>query len=361
MARRSILFVSSNGAGLGHLTRLMAIARRLPANVEAVFLTLSQALPIVRQQGYLVEYLYSAGWAGTSRREWNQVLADRLTEILEIYRPAAVIFDGTYPYMGMLQVIRRRRDTPFVWSRRGMWRPGLGAVNLAAAGNFAGILEPGELAAVMDRGATASRGDATRVGPMVLCDVADLLDRAAAAAELDLSPDRLNVLLQLGAGNINDIHSEAGLCLALLREDPRVQVVVAESTITDRSLDLPEDVRRVRTYPLSLYYRAFDIAISASGYNTFHEVLGFGVPTLFSPNEHTSVDDQVARAAFAEREGLGVWWQEKTEAGCAAALAPLLNDDARAKMRVRLASLEWSNGAAAAATHLVRIASGTVD
>ena len=53
-----ILFVSSNGTGLGHLTRSMAIARRLE-RLEPLFLTLSGAAPVVREQGFPVEYVAS--------------------------------------------------------------------------------------------------------------------------------------------------------------------------------------------------------------------------------------------------------------------------------------------------------------
>ena len=57
--RRRILFTTSNGTGLGHLTRSMAIARRLPDAVEPLFLTLSAAAPVVEQMGFPVEYVAS--------------------------------------------------------------------------------------------------------------------------------------------------------------------------------------------------------------------------------------------------------------------------------------------------------------
>src|SRR4029077_14479324 len=40
MAGPRIMFVSSNGTGLGHLTRSMAIARRLDRDTESLFVTL---------------------------------------------------------------------------------------------------------------------------------------------------------------------------------------------------------------------------------------------------------------------------------------------------------------------------------
>jgi UDP-N-acetylglucosamine:LPS N-acetylglucosamine transferase len=45
--------------------------------------------------------------------------------------------------------------------------------------------------------------------------------------------------------------------------------------------------------------------ISASGYNSFHELLRCGVPSIFVPNENPDMDNQLARATFADRHGLG--------------------------------------------------------
>ena len=43
----SVLLLSSNGAGMGHLTRLLAYARRMPADVHRHVVSLSQAVPVV--------------------------------------------------------------------------------------------------------------------------------------------------------------------------------------------------------------------------------------------------------------------------------------------------------------------------
>ena len=49
-----------------------------------------------------------------------------------------------------------------------------------------------------------------------------------------------------------------------------------------------------------------DFAISAAGYNSFHELLHHGLPCIFLPNDDQRVDDQRARAGFADREGAGI-------------------------------------------------------
>ena len=48
---RNIVFVSSNGIGLGHLTRQLAVAERLAAGWHPLFVTMSYAAGLVWAQG----------------------------------------------------------------------------------------------------------------------------------------------------------------------------------------------------------------------------------------------------------------------------------------------------------------------
>ena len=52
-----------------------------------------------------------------------------------------------------------------------------------------------------------------------------------------------------------------------------------------------------------MFFNAFDASIQAGGYNSYHEVRKFGIPTIFYPNMKTGMDDQLARCKQAEKEG----------------------------------------------------------
>jgi UDP:flavonoid glycosyltransferase YjiC (YdhE family) len=348
-----VLFLTSNGAGLGHLTRSMAMARRLPDDVEPVFLTLSQALPVVVAQGFHAEYVASAGYAELNTSTWNRLYAGRLRNVLAIYDPAIVVFDGTFPYGGLRDVIEEQRHRSYVWSRRAMWRPSEDDRALRAAAKFDLIIEPGEFAEEADRGQTVGRRhEVAQVGPITLLDEGELLDRAQAEAGLGLQPGTTNVLVQLGAGNINDIHSDVGQLVERLRGWTDTQIVVAESTIAGAPVPLADGIRRARTYPLSRFTRAFDLTVTATGYNTFHEAVSFGLPALFVPNDRTAVDDQVARAVYAEEVGVGLTWQPRTPDRLDEALGQLADPAVRSSMIARMRELARPNGATAAA-HLL--------
>src|ERR671923_151153 len=101
-ARDRLLFVTSNGTGLGHLTRSMAIARRLSV-IEPLFLTFSAAAPVVRELGFPVEYVASYDRPGAGNDlSWTRRVQGRLAEAVQEIRPAVVVFDGTHPYERLL-------------------------------------------------------------------------------------------------------------------------------------------------------------------------------------------------------------------------------------------------------------------
>ena len=128
-ARRRILFTTSNGTGLGHLTRSMAIARRLDSGLEPLFLTLSAAAPVVEGMGFAVEYVASYATPGSGNDyRWSRRLRARLRAAIAEAEPALVVFDGTHPYEALLGALRP--ESVAVWCRRPLWKRGSSRVPL---------------------------------------------------------------------------------------------------------------------------------------------------------------------------------------------------------------------------------------
>jgi hypothetical protein len=307
---RRVLLITSNGVGMGHLTRMLAVARRCPAPIEPVFLTMSQAVKVVSDQGYLAEFLPFHAYLQCDQVRWNQFLAEELGEIFGFYDPAVVLFDGNVPYQGLIEAIQAWRDPWYVWCRRGLWRPGAGLDVIEREVHFDAVIEPGDLAASYDHGVTARYRSRTRaVAPIRLLDDHELLPRDAARAELGLDLGRPAALILLGAGNNFDFEALRRSAMTRLEERHDAQICLAEWLIKDQAEAEPaasNGAKRLATFPFSRYFNAFDLAISAAGYNSFHELIFARIPTIFVPNEHPHTDDQLARARYAERHGLGV-------------------------------------------------------
>ncbi|NUR95557.1 MAG: glycosyltransferase family 4 protein, partial [Kribbellaceae bacterium] len=226
----TVMMLSSNGAGLGHLTRLMSIARRLPQDLRTVIATQSYAASVVEDQGYFTEYIPSVKYLGIAAARWNEFLHDRLQHLIATHRPALVAVDGTVPYNGLLSTSAVHPEITWVWVRRAMWKKGAGQRWIERSTAFDFVLEPGEFGAEADEGPTvAERERVVRVDPIVYLDDDELLtaDQARQALGLDKRPA---ALLQLGAGNINDISSPIARISRSLA-DRGYQVVLAQSPI----------------------------------------------------------------------------------------------------------------------------------
>ncbi len=350
--RRRVLFLTSNGEGMGHLTRMMAIARRAREDIEPIFATLSLALKVVREAGSFAEFIpRHPEWHWSI---WNPFLERRLLKIIDRYGAEAVVFDGNAPYQGVISA-RQAAACPFVWVRRAMWKIGEGKTFLERSRHFDLVIEPGEFAAEFDRGLTvAHRSDILCVPPIVMLDRSEALGREEARAALGLDPGAQTVLLQLGSDNTNDIASPAWIAAERLLREPDTAVVVAEWLISRRPLSLPKGVRRVRIYPLSRYLNAFDFAISAAGYNSFHELVAFGIPSIFVPMDKPS-EDQSGRTRYAEQVGAGLHLQPFTEQGLDRCLETMRRPEARRDMVAACTALFPGNGAGEAMEAIERL------
>lgn len=358
MSGERVLICTTNGTGMGHLTRGMAIGRRLPEGLATVLFTLSQAAPVARGEGFLVEYLHAAGTAGTNRHEWNLVYARRLEALLATYDPAVVLFDGVHPYLGLLEVASspRHRHRRFVWSRRGLWQPGKGGQAIDRGAFFDVVLEPGDVAEAADEGLSATRRhEAVVVDPVTLLDADELLDREQARAALGLEPEATWALVQLGTGALDDPASRLGIAAAALGA-AGVRLAFVESTIAAQRTALPPGAVGIEVYPLARYLRAFDLAVTAAGYNIVHEALVAGLPTILSPIAASHLDDQVARARYLEEQGLARCWIEPTREAFEGHLAHLADAEARAAVAGRIAARAFANGAGPAAALLAELA-----
>ena len=84
-----------------------------------------------------------------------------------------------------------------------------------------------------------------------------------------------------------------------------------------------------------MHSAAFDLGVSAAGYNSFHENILGGVPTLFVPNEAEEMDLQAVRARYADRNGLGLFLSARDVYGAGDKLDEILDWRTRAEMRER--------------------------
>ena len=346
-----VLMVCGNGIGLGHVTRLAAVARRLPDGIEPVFLTLSLGTGLLRDMGFSADYVPTHGRAGVTGASWNDAFALELLALIDATGARMVVFDGNDAFPSIRRVAARRRDVSWVWIRRGLFRPGQ-PVNAETERLFDMIVEPEDLAGTEDGGATAGRSGVERVGPILLHAPGDRLDRPAAARALELDPGRKTVALQLGSQRNVDL-AEIRDAVAEAAAAQGAQVIEIANPLADPPA-APTLPRRA-VYPLYPVSAAIDLLVTTAGYNAVHECLLGDIDAVFVPNEAPEMDDQALRARVAEAAGLAQCLRRRDLARAAAAVRDGLDTEARARRAERRKRLVRADGAAETALLIAEV------
>ena len=310
--RNCVVFFPTNGVGFGHFTRLYSLARRmkkLDDSLEIVFFTTMPTLHILYNEGYTTYHLSGRKkHQDMTASQWNAMVEEQLSLVFANHLPKAFIFDGAFPYRGMLNAIHNKNKTSKYWVRRGTFKKGT-KIPVDSITHFDHIIHPKDSLA-MDPSEIDHGVNVITCSAMTLLDEDELLPRNKARQKLGLNPDEKVAYVQLGAGRINDIDSEIRITVDELISQ-NYTIILGESMLGERiDIDV-ENVKIIRDYPNSMYFKAFDISVQAGGYNSFHEARRFSLPTIFYPNMNTGMDDQFARCLVSESEEWGVVVKER--------------------------------------------------
>ncbi|CDX28956.1 Glycosyltransferase [Mesorhizobium sp. ORS 3359] len=346
---RRVLFTSTNGIGMGHLAQQVAVAQRLPQGLKPVFATMSYAMKIATDEGYHAHFLTYHSGIDAAPEDWNDVLAEELFDLISHLRPAVFAYDATAVFEGVVAALAMDPNLFSIWVRRPMWRESHRPF-LEMADAFDAVIEPGELADEFDHGPTKEMRDKVLLVPPVLhLGPNERLERTAARLFLDVPEGMTVVALQLGSGSNFDMRSVRNSVLKALLDRPDTLVLDIRSPIrANFELDEPISPRHriVELFPSFRYSRAFDAAVVAPGYNTFHENILGAVPTLFVPNEAEEMDLQLNRARWAELGGFGLLMRRDHDLPHVGSFIERLLDPAeRDSMAARCGTIFWTNGA----------------
>lgn len=339
------VFVIPNGVGIGHLTRQMAIARALQRKApqgqvpRMVFWCFSRAALIAERAGFEVILRHTAEHLSAPDADWLAWETAALAAFLRSERPRALITDGSRVEPFITRALRQPgcHHARLVWVQRGMWQADADVRSLADIRFCDRVLIPGDLAAASDPGPTGRKNSnppglsrTIVTAPVVLKTPA--LARRAARHALRVNKLRKTCLVSLGGDafarttTLYDAISEAA-------RRARVRLLWARSPLAAPPADTA--ARTVTLYPMSRYIQAFDGVISATGYNSFHELmLGTDLPVLFIPTANARLDDQPARARHAQREGWADLLETSSRGGEPDALAAFFGE---IKARKRIA------------------------
>ncbi|WP_027002283.1 glycosyltransferase [Hugenholtzia roseola] len=318
-----ILFYAVNGLGLGHLTRLLAIARELrkkDPNLTPLFFVSSEAAQVVYQEGfacYKVPSKTSAQLVGLSRKKLTQSYLQILHALIGIYQPKAIVVD-TFP-LGALQelggILGANLGMKKVFIHREQKNLTLQKIQIQ---NFYDLI----IAPHRENTAQIPVPDSKKLcwaGEILIRNTAELLPREEARKIIGVLAQKKLLFVNLGGGGDKttlenyEIIFEKILDFKKKNKNLIFDIFFPQAPLSMRgttSLSMAAaaleaegiSIFQKEYYPIAELMLAFDGAISAAGYNTFHELLQAQVPTLFLPKAR-GYDDQMARAQKAATAG----------------------------------------------------------
>lgn len=349
-----ITLVTSNGWGLGHMSRQIAIALAIEDPARVTMFSFSRGVALAGSLGIRSEYCPGHDFAWIPNQRWNRYVEKRFQAFLSEVAPRVVLFDGVAPYPGILDALLDFPSVSAGWLRRGMWLRGRTDIQLTKSSSFDFVIEPGDIASEADSGPTAEL-ESIKVPSVSLLEVVPRLTREEAATELGLDPARPTLLFALGTGQPGEALDARKAALDKALEKTGWQLALVTSPLANpRGDDLPGGVELEGVYPLMRYLAAFDAATSAAGYNSVHELVPARVPTLFVPKSSSQTDDQIARASFLADRDLALMADDRDPEAVRSGMDALL-DGARARLLEALSAtpLEDALGGAAAVARIL--------
>lgn len=350
-----VVFLPTNGVGLGHAQRCTLIAESLQhkASAKSVFAAFPSCIKLIKSRGFDVMPMVSKSTLHAEPLANDMLNYVRLETLLA--EAAAFVFDGGYVFNSIFRSILER-GLPSVWIRRGLWQTGQNnSIALEREKVFDRVIVPQE--AFDELNEDYSNGPRIKkVGPIVRqfnpSEENRLGLRSALVDRFGVPFQRL-VVTMLGGGVASDRSAQtAAICAGLARRKDVLHLVVTWPTATvEPGLFSWPNTRIVRTHNAGLLAAVSDLYISAVGYNSFHEAMYNRIPTIFIPQVAAFMDDQRTRALAAVERNLAFLVDPHQLMSLDRAIARMLDDGEAEAIRTRLSEtnlLEPGNIASAA-------------
>lgn len=313
MRRIRCVAYAVNGSGLGHLTRVLAIlrwSRRLARlagyEFDAYVLTSSEGSALALEEGFAAFKIPSktaVRAAEIPKPDYLRLARQWVWHSLGLVDPDLLVVD-TFPggsFGELIHALDGPRARVFVYRRM---RDEFARTDTVQAmlPFYDSILVPVEPGCEPHEVPPALSDRAHPVGPIILRSREELHDRATARRRLGVPEDRLALWLSAGGGGDPTAESTLTSLARALSAEPDLHLVVGAGSLYRGEPVRAANVTWLQGTRAVEDFLGLDAAISAAGYNSFHELLHAGVPSAFFAQEKIA-DEQARRVAAAASAG----------------------------------------------------------
>lgn len=353
-----ILFYAVNGLGLGHVTRLLAIAgaiRRARPEAQILFITTSEADVVIAKEGFAAVKLPSRNTASESQLQpgvYMKLAHTVVVNTVAAFNPAILVAD-TFPAGAVQELL-----PTLSWTMRRVFVFRAQKEKRATDPFFQNALARYDLCLIphdenSEDVPVPSSVRAVWTGDIFLRERKDAWPREKAREYLGLPPEGKIVYVTFGGGGDEEFVNALDTTLAAAKGTEWI-VAVADAPLARRHLPAcSQNVFRVSHYPMAECFFAFDAAVSAAGYNTVNELMHFGIPSILIPFPR-GLDDQFARVRRLVDAGAALTCALEP-AALLSALDRLADSRVAGELREKSECLVQESGAAKAAREILAL------
>lgn len=297
------VFYPTNGNGLGHAQRCAVIADAMDSGSTVRFAAFPSCTDLLRNRGYAVAPMVQRTEVHAEEYANDLINYLRLRAILNV--GDQFVFDGGYVFDSVYRIISELQ-LPSVWIRRGLWQAGqIKSSALERERVFSKVIVPQEAFDELNTGYT-NGPNIHHVGPIVReADPADPNMRKKLSKLFDRPADTV-VVTMLGGGVASERSVQTQMmCNILEQRENCIHLVVAwPNAVVPNGLYSWKNTHVIKTQNTGALCQAADLVVSAVGYNSFHEIMYAGIPSIMIPQFAPYLDDQERRARAASERGL---------------------------------------------------------
>ncbi|MAJ00867.1 MAG: hypothetical protein CMA10_00460 [Euryarchaeota archaeon] len=276
-AKECIVIFSDECLGGTHLQRALAIEtfiRQNRKNIQVIHITLESQNQFPQMNDSLVYNMPSRPKIpGMNPKNWNGLTENILDSILQMYDPKYFIFDGKYPFRGLLNSISRFKQMNRYWIQSTFKKVKTSNLPNGSFEIFDAIIHP-----TMTRPHPTSEIHLGRSGqiftaPMVMKPQKEAYTKQDFIDMHDLPSDTLLVFF-----NVNNRTTQSLEIIEYMLKQESVHIITNRYNDT-KSLHHPR-FQRVQWYGLAEMFQIADVAIVDSNIYSLHSAIYSNTPSL---------------------------------------------------------------------------------
>jgi len=361
--QKRIVCYAINGAGLGHVTRLLSVAKWMRRYVallegrpaEIIFLTSSDASDVLADADIAAFKIPSKTVAKKTllnKLEYRRLAKHFVWNTLGVFSPDLLVVD-TFP-SGSFDELFQMLDGPF--KKSFIYRAVKPEYAARATFRSAASMYDVVVAPHSEQSCPAEQIGNQKIrcsGEVLQYDRDDFLPRDVVREQLGIAPTDRLVYVSAGGGGDPGVEDQLRSIIAAVSGIPNVHLLVGAGPLYRGNRISAPNLTWFTGPGVGQYFGGVDAAICAAGYNTFHELLLAGVPTAFFAQSKIA-DDQSARISSAAHHGACRKIESVDDADALIrSVHELLDESAGKEIAVKATELVSGNGAARCALELL--------